>query len=89
MDYSFRPYLEELDCNWHRDDALLRRLLERHRGRFRFGGPAAGAGGDLAAELSRLLDRADDPETTVPFAGWARRMVRSSARRELEEADAA
>lgn len=28
MDYSFRPWLEELDRNWYRDDPLLRRLLE-------------------------------------------------------------
>lgn len=65
----------------HRLDFEPGAFVERHA--------AAGTGGDLAAELSRLLDRADDPETTVPFAGWARRMVRSFARRELEEADAA
>lgn len=43
MDYSFRPYLEELDRNWYRDDDLLRRLLGRHRGRHRFDGGGADA----------------------------------------------
>lgn len=33
MDSSFRPYLEELDRSWYRDDDFLRRLLGRHRGR--------------------------------------------------------
>jgi alkylation response protein AidB-like acyl-CoA dehydrogenase len=50
---------------------------------------ASGTAGDMAGDLAGLLDRADDPDTTVPFARWARRMVRSFGRRELEEADPA
>ncbi|MFW6192649.1 MAG: acyl-CoA dehydrogenase family protein, partial [Gemmatimonadota bacterium] len=50
---------------------------------------ASGTADALAEELAGLLERADDPEATVPFARWAGRMVRSFARRELEEVGAA
>lgn len=53
-------------------------FVERHA--------ASGTGEELADGISGLVDRADDPEATVPFARWAGRMVRSFARRELEEA---
>lgn len=46
MEYSFRPFLDELETNWYRDDDLLRALLRTHAGDGGGrGGPVDGGGG--------------------------------------------
>jgi alkylation response protein AidB-like acyl-CoA dehydrogenase len=51
----------------------------------RRGDAPAGEGAALADELGGLLEAADDPRTTVPFARWAEGMVRAFARNVLQE----
>ncbi|NIQ57711.1 MAG: acyl-CoA dehydrogenase, partial [Gammaproteobacteria bacterium] len=46
---------------------------------------AGDAGTRLGAELGELLSRASEPETTVPFAGFAERLVHAFADRVLAE----